>query len=212
MPETDTSILDNLARLREQFPEVTERESLDCPALNVMPYDALKVLKALRDDYGYTFLTDVTAIDWEERYPRFEVVWHLYHPSEYAYLRVASPCPNDEKPEMSSVVSLWATADWHERETYDMFGIHFTGHPNMTRILMWEGYPYYPLRKEFPLAGEETELPAPDVVEHTGTKVKPAPMMGGPFHAEPGAPMSRMEPRARDQSWTEQSEKPTSES
>ena len=81
-----------------------------------------------------------------------------------------------------------------------MYGIRFTDHPNLTRILMWEAYPYHPLRKEFPLAGIETELPAADTAQQTGAKVISAPMMGGPFHApsEDRHHMADAEPRADD--------------
>jgi NADH-quinone oxidoreductase subunit C len=89
-----------------------------------------------------------------------------------------------------------------------MFGIDFENHPNLTRILMWEDYPYYPLRKEFPLAGIETPLPSEDVAEITNVDVMPAPMMGGPFVAPPQGRVSESEPRARDESWTEDSPKP----
>ena len=111
---------------------------------------------------------------------------------------------------MVSVCSIWPAANWHEREVYDMFGIQFKNHPDMRRILMWDDYPYFPLRKEFPLAGIETELPPEDteVREATDAHVIAAPMMGGPFHATPGEPMSRAEPRAADQSWTEKNPKP----
>ena len=75
---------------------------------------------------------------------------------------------------MPTVTGVWRTADWHEREAYDMMGIKFVGHPNLTRILMWEGYPHFPLRKDFPLEGKPTEVP--DVAF-----TKTAPMEGGPF-------------------------------
>jgi len=74
---------------------------------------------------------------------------------------------------------------------------------------MWDGYPYFPLRKEFPLAGLETPLPDPEVVAETGAKVISAPMMGGPFVASPGEiNLTEAEPRAKDESWTEKREKP----
>lgn len=73
---------------------------------------------------------------------------------------------------------------------------------------MWEGYEYYPLRKDFPLAGIETDLPAPDVVKETEAKVIPAPMMGGPFHARQASTMKLREPKGFDESWTEGHEKP----
>jgi len=84
-----------------------------------------------------------------------------------------------------------------------MFGIRFEGHPDLRRILMWDGYPWYPLRKEFPLAGHEVELPSAETTERTGAKVLPAPMMGGPFHAPQRGTMRKREPRADDESWTE---------
>jgi len=109
---------------------------------------------------------------------------------------------------MPSATGLWPGANWHEREAYDMFGIGFEGHPDLRRILMWDGYPYFPLRKDFPLAGLETALPDSAVAEETGAKVMPAPYMGGPFVAAAGRPMDEAEPRAKDQSWSEQQEKP----
>ena len=86
-----------------------------------------------------------------------------------------------------------------------MFGIKFTDHPNLKRILMWDEYPYFPLRKEFPLAGIDVPLPAADVAEVTGVDVDPAPMMGRPFVSSGNGRMSDAEPRAKDESWTEES-------
>ena len=90
-----------------------------------------------------------------------------------------------------------------------MFGIKFEGHPDLRRILMWDEYPYFPLRKEFPLAGIDTPLPAADAAEVTEASVEPAPMMGGPFVSSGDGVMSSSEPRALDESWTEESEKPS---
>jgi len=123
-------------------------------------------------------------------------------------VRVAADCENDEEPSSPSAVELYAAADWHERECYDMFGIRFEGHPDLRRILMWEDYPYYPLRKDFPLAGFDSELSDEEVAEETGARVIPAPMMGGPFVAPQKKFMSEREPRAKDESWTEKKEKP----
>ena len=109
---------------------------------------------------------------------------------------------------MPSVSKIYPSANWHERETFDMFGIVFTEHPNLKRILMWDEYPYFPLRKEFPLAGIDTPLPAADVAEVTEASVEPAPMMGGPFVSANSGTMSDSEPRAKDESWTEKKEKP----
>ncbi len=186
-------------------PYLASRPSADCPAFNCPPERLVGLLGYLRDEQGYDFLCDVTAIDHVEAEPRFEVLYHLYSTERHEYVRVATPCTGDAEPVCPSVTCLWPTADWHEREAYDMFGIRFAGHPDLRRILMWDGYPYFPLRKEFPLAGLETPFPSEDLTEATGAGVLPAPMMGGPFH---GGPMSAREPRAGDESWTETRPRP----
>jgi NADH-quinone oxidoreductase subunit C len=193
----------------QQFPSATPRASLDCPAFNIPAGEAIALLQHLRDAQGYDFLMDVTGIDWSaEKSPRFTVVWHLYSSTKHTYVRIAADCASDTDPAMPTATGLWAGANWHERETYDMLGIKFTGHPDLRRILMWEGYPYFPLRKEFPLAGLPTELNDPEISEETKTGVISAPMAGGPFVATPGEPMSEAEPRAKDEAWNEHKEKP----
>jgi len=193
----------------QQFPSAAPRASLDCPAFNIPAAEAPVVLQHLRDTQGYDFLMDVTAIDWSaEKSPRFTVVWHLYSSTKHTYVRLAADCASDSEPTMPTATGLWAGADWHERETYDMLGISFTGHPDLRRILMWDAYPYFPLRKDFPLAGLPTELSDPDITEETKTGVISAPMAGGPFVATPGEPMSDAEPRAKDEAWNERNEKP----
>ena len=196
--------------LREKFPQVSDRPSSDWPAFNIPAADVLAVLQSLRNEFAYDMLVDVTAIDaGVGKSPRFTVVWHLLSTTQHVYVRIAADCVSDTEPAMPSATGLWPAANWHERETYDMFGITFTGHPDLRRILMWEGYPYFPLRKEFPLAGLDTELPDVEVAAETQAKVKMAPMMGGPFVASPGKiGLGEAEPRAKDESWTERREKP----
>jgi NADH-quinone oxidoreductase subunit C len=202
--------LDAVAALKGRWPGVTDRASLDHPAVNVPPADLLGVLGALKQEHGFDMLTDVTGVDWASgAKPRFTVVYHVFSTQAHGYVRLAADCADDAAPEVPSATGIWPGADWHEREVFDMFGIRFAGHPDLRRILMWDGYPHFPLRKDFPLAGIETELPDAEVVAETKTGAIAAPMMGGPFVAtEGGINMSDAEPRAKDESWSERRPKP----
>ena len=131
-----------------------------------------------KKDLEFDYLVDVSSIDNYGEDPRWTVVYHLYGIAHKQYLRLSVGI-SEEKSEMPTVTTVWRTADWHEREIYDMMGVRFRGHPDLRRILMWEGYPYFPLRKDFPLGGKPTELP-----EVAFTKV--APIEGGPFVTAPG--------------------------
>ena len=197
--------------LKEKFPQATDRPSSDHPAYNVPIADVPAVLRHLRDEAACDLLMDVTAIDNGEGVsPRFTVVYHVLSTTQPGtYVRVAADCASDTEPSAPSVVSLWPGANWHERECFDMFGIKFDGHPDLRRILMWDGYPYHPLRKDFPLAGIETELPVEDIAAETGTKVVAAPMAGGPFVAAAGEiNLTEAEPRAKDESWSDRRPRP----
>jgi NADH-quinone oxidoreductase subunit C len=203
---------DVITALKAKFPQVTDRPSADHPAVNVPRGELLAVLRFLRDEQAFDLLMDLTAIDWAEgASPRFTIVYHLLSTARAgSYVRVATACAGTEaEPVAASVVSLWPGADWHERECFDMFGITFEGHPDLRRILMWDGYPYHPLRKEFPLAGIETELAYADIAAETGTKVIAAPMAGGPFVASSGEiNLTEAEPRAKDESWSDRGARP----
>lgn len=204
--------VDVVTALKARFPQATDRASTDHPAVNVPLGDLVAVLRFLRDEAAFDLLMDLTAIDWAEgAVPRFTVVYHLLSKSGAGtYLRVAANCAGTETaPTAPSVAQLWPGADWHERECFDMFGIKFEGHPDLRRILMWDGYPYHPLRKEFPLAGIETDLPVADIEEETGTRVVAAPMAGGPFVAAAGEiNLTDAEPSAKDQSWSDRHAQP----
>jgi len=203
---------DAVIALKAKFPQATDRASADHPAVNVPLADLVAALRYLRDEWAFDLLMDVTAIDWAEgASPRFTVVYHLLSSTRAgSYVRVAAPCAGTEaKPMAPSVVDVWPGANWHERECYDLMGVTFEGHPDLRRILMWDGYPYHPLRKEFPLAGIETDLPVADIAEATGTRVIAAPMAGGPFVASPGeVNLTEAEPRAKDESWADRTARP----
>lgn len=149
------------------------------------------VLAYCRKELDLQFLIDICSVDHEE-HPRFEVVYELATIDDSVHVRIKAPVAEEE--EVPTSTDLWKTADWHEREIYDMMGIKFTDHPNLKRILMWEGYPFHPLRKEFPLAGKPTDMPD---VAFTGV----APMEGGPFVTSSYASDTvSAEPRAKGES------------
>ena len=138
---------------------------------------------------GFDYLVDISSVDNYGNDPRWTVVYHLRAIGNGTEIRLKTDV-SEEKSELPSVLSVWRSANWHEREIYDMMGIRFAGHPDLRRILMWDGYPYFPLRKDFPLAGKPTDLPG---VAFT----KPAPLEGGPFVTAPGPDAISREPRVR---------------
>ncbi len=140
-------------KLRERFPdEVLSTKSFrNETTVLVRPSEIVRVCRHLKEDpdLRYDFLSDLTAIDRFRDHPRFEVVYHLY--SLQCAQRIRLKTQLDEGESAISVTSVWSTADWHEREVYDMFGIAFEGHPDLRRILMPEGWEGHPLRKDYPV-------------------------------------------------------------
>ena len=120
--------------------------------------DATKIasaMKTLRDDpeLAMTMLVDLTAVDYLGREPRFEVVYHLRSFKSGARLRVKAPVAEPEdgsSPTIDSIDALWASANWNEREAWDLYGIKFRNHPDLRRILMYEEFVGHPLRKDYP--------------------------------------------------------------
>jgi NADH-quinone oxidoreductase subunit C len=152
--------------------------------------DLREIAEFCREELSFDYLIDVTSIDNFGEEPRFEIVYHLYSMAHAVHLRLKLNVP-EEANAVDTISDIWPTANWHEREAYDMMGIKFNGHPDLRRILMWEGYPFFPLRKDFPLEGLPSEMP--DVAF---TKVTP--MEGGPFVTVPSTATSKdREPRAR---------------
>jgi NADH-quinone oxidoreductase subunit C len=147
------------------------------------------VLEKCHKDFGYEMILDISSVDHFGDDPRFEMVYEIATLDDSKHLRIKAKVGEDEK--VPSVTDIWVGADWHEREVWDMMGIPFSGHPNLKRILMWEGYPFFPLRKDFPLAGRPTDMPD---VAFTGV----APLEGGPFVTSAGGEdVARREPRAQ---------------
>ena len=146
-----------LSKIKERFPgavlDITEFAGEHI--LHVKGQDILKVLTELKDD-GFNFLADLTAIDnlTLGGFDRFAVSYHLlsHKTTERATVKAYI---SEEKPSLPSVESLWKTADWQEREVFDLYGIRFEGHPNLIRIMNPEDYDGYPLRKDYPRLGRK---------------------------------------------------------
>ena len=180
-------------RLQEAFPGLVSAptEFRGEATLKIADADRIaEVCAHAKQALGFDMLLDLSSVDNYGADPRWTVVYELYGIGHGVHLRLKADV-SEEKSELPTVSTVWRTADWHEREAYDMMGIRFAGHPDLRRILMWEGYPYFPLRKDFPLAGKPTELP-------DTAFTRTAPLEGGPFVTVAGGKDSMArEPRAR---------------
>jgi len=149
-----------------------------------------EVAQFCRGELSFDYLLDISSVDNFGEEPRFEVVYELYSMALATHLRLKLRVSEDD-PTIDTVSDIWPTANWHEREIFDMMGLRFNNHPDLRRILMWDGYPYFPLRKEFPLEGLPSDMPD---VAFTAA----APLEGGPFVTLPStAPTKEREPRGR---------------
>jgi NADH-quinone oxidoreductase subunit C len=181
----------DISAIEKAFTVLERKEFRGETTLVVERAQIKELCRFCKDSLGYTYLIDVSGVDNFGEEPRFEVVYELYQFERAEALRLKVRVSEDELS-VPTVSDIWATADWHEREAFDMYGIQFEGHPDLRRILMWEGYPYFPLRKDFPLAGKASDTPE---VAFSA----PAPLAGGPFVTVPtsGTTVER-EPRSRE--------------
>lgn len=167
-----TAELTWLNKIQETCGAYIEKSYLapDLPVIIVRRNGLVPLCTFLKEDPAlrFNFLSDICGVDHLPAKPRFEVVYHLYSiPFRY---RLRLKCPVGEEETVPTVTGVWSTANWHEREAYDMYGIVFADHPDLRRIYMWEGYDGYPLRKDYPTKGYKDEY--------------------NPFGAEPDAPES----------------------
>jgi NADH-quinone oxidoreductase subunit C len=198
------SALDLAKQLIAKFGDVLSEPAEFRGEITIQLADAERIAEVCefaKKELGFDYLVDITSIDnsdtsrarAERCYgedPRWAVVYHLRRLADSCEMRLKTGV-SEEKSELPTIIGVWRTANWHEREIYDMMGIRFRGHPDLRRILMWEGYPYFPLRKDFPLAGKPTVVP--DVAF-----TKTAPLEGGPFVTAPGGKDAiEREPRVR---------------
>ena len=153
-----------LQKLKEKFPHSIEATSefRGDLTIQVKKNDIVKVGQFLKDDPEFSFemVIDLLGVDMYRPEGRFEVVYNIYSLRNKKYLRLKVLTDEDDCV-VPSVTNVWPGADWHERETYDMFGIKFNGHPDLLRLYMPEEYQYYPLRKNFPLMGIPDSISLP---------------------------------------------------
>jgi NADH-quinone oxidoreductase subunit C len=162
-------------KLASRFPgvefHVRTGEAMRDPTIAVPVDRIVEVCTFLRDDpeLDFAMLSWLGGVDWLPREPRFEVVYSLLSISRVARLHLKVAVPG-ETPRVPSVTPVWPTANWHERETFDFYGIEFTGHPDLTRILLPEDWVGWPLRKDSPLGYEEVAF-----THNSPGRTKPAP-------------------------------------
>jgi NADH-quinone oxidoreductase subunit C len=176
MARAAITALSTVETVREKFSQaVVETSDFRGEQTIVLPPESLVpactyLLKNLR----YNFLSSVTAVDWLERVPRYDVVYHLLSLPNQCELRlkVRVGRRGEEHPSVPTVTGVWPAANWYEREVYDLFGVTFEGHPDLRRILMPMDWSTHPLRKDYPLSG--FDLPEP----HWGGQV--------PYDIDPG--------------------------
>ncbi len=155
---TPVSVSPSVDALRTRFGSAIGRHLVSCgdTIVYVSRERLHEILAWLKTDPSqqFNYLTDITAVEYRDPERPLEVVWQLWAMERKAFLRLKVELDKRQPLEVASVFDLWKGADWMEREVFDLFGISFTGHPDLRRILMWETYAEgYPLRKDFPLRG-----------------------------------------------------------
>ena len=145
-------------KLREKFASsiIEVKEFRGEVTVTVSKENITAICRFLRDELRYNLLTDVTAVDYLGREPRFMVVYNLYSIPNKDRLRLKAPVAESDCT-IDSMAGVWNSANWLEREVYDLMGIVFTGHPDLRRILMTDDWVGYPLRKDYPLQGPGRE-------------------------------------------------------
>jgi NADH-quinone oxidoreductase subunit C len=173
-----------LDRLRRKFGDaILETHSQHGNDTAVVARERLvEIAEFLRDDRELCFEMpiDCTAVDWlGKREPRFEVIWHLYSVAKGHRVRLKVRVTEDD-PTCPSLAGVWRGMNWHERETWDLYGIRFSGHPNLKRILMYEEFVGHPLRKDYPIDKRQPLIPMRKVRQVATQKHPPPTMLNKP--------------------------------
>ncbi|MFN0159044.1 MAG: NADH-quinone oxidoreductase subunit C [Bacteroidota bacterium] len=153
-----------LSRLQQQFAGSVQahNEFRGDLTVQIKKQDIVPVCQFLKSDpeLGFDMVIDLCGVDMYRPEGRFEIIYNLYSLKNKAYVRL-KVLVDEDHPVVDSVTGVWSGANWHERETFDMFGVKFTGHPDLRRMYMPEDFEYYPLRKDFPLMGIPDSIPLP---------------------------------------------------
>lgn len=186
------------AAVRERIPEsvLDAVDGIDMGVLVVRPDKLVDVATLCRDRFGFDFLLDLSSADWFPREPRYDVNYHLESSTTGERLRIKVQLPDVDEPRVSSVVSVWPTANWHEREVFDLMGVAFDGHPDLKRILLPDEWIGHPLRKDYPVGGVPVEYRIEPA--YVGANVVPS----GGRPASGGVPARLRRDRGRPSSWT----------
>ncbi|WNJ19799.1 NADH-quinone oxidoreductase subunit C [Pontibacter sp. G13] len=161
MSEQQHTFLDTIKKSTIQDFIVDVRGHANEMTIQVKAEHILEVLRSLKEQHGFNFLSDITGSDNYTDEGRFEVAYNIVSMAHRQRLRVVALIEESD-PSIDSVVSLWSSANWYEREAYDMVGIQFRNHPDLRRIYMPEDFQWYPLRKEFPLLGIPGSIALPE--------------------------------------------------
>jgi NADH-quinone oxidoreductase subunit C len=149
--------------VRKDFPDVIVETSefSNEQTFIVRSESLIDLCRYLKQELSYEMLETITAVDWLDRVPRFDIVYQLLSLTNQCFvcLKVRVGARGEQQPSVPSVTAIWAGANWYEREVFDLFGIVFTGHPDLRRILMPSDWTTHPLRKDYPLSG--FDLPEP---------------------------------------------------
>ncbi|MGH9443596.1 MAG: NADH-quinone oxidoreductase subunit C [Thermoanaerobaculia bacterium] len=153
---TDASDHPWVVSLRGALPDsvVAAKEFAGQVTLTVRRETIAEVARQLKDAQDFKYCVDVTAVDWRDRVPRFDVVYHFYSFSKNSRVRVKLACADGE--DVPTIATVYLAANWSEREVFDLYGIRFSGHPDLRRLVTWDGFQGHPLRKDFPIEGIDT--------------------------------------------------------
>lgn len=144
-----------LERLQAAFAAAERGTSADgIPYLRVGIQQVAEVAGVLRDRYGFGRFVDLTAVDYPERDDRFDLQYLFYSMTDHGWLRLKAHTADDAP----SITPIFAGANWYEREVYDLFGVHFAGHPDLTRIMLPDDWQGHPLRRDEPIGGEPVDF------------------------------------------------------